>query len=669
MKAISFSGRLSIRARVILLAVAAVAGLGLVGVVGFFSDRVIQSADVKYEKANAAFSALSDLQQRLQKLRIEEQALRNARKAEFLAPVSARLASAADAPALLSADRMVVSAFEDYTGALAEYQAVLERIGYRDRMSVEVEEQGQAGINSPTGQLVELSNTISKIEARVSEELEFDDQTAVYETGLAFQKLRLSLQKLLALSETDYLPTITSGISELASLVENPDLDPDFSETAAGLLSELQERVETLGGSEASIAALTGTVNDSYRRLEAALSDNLEETTAEAGRIRSALLQTKTAASRAIQATLIVTFLVLAAASFLIVRSISGNLKAITGATSDFARGHFERDVPLTDAATEIGELARALLVFKENALQKQQLENDVENEIALKTERQAKTSKTIEAFRREIVVLLEATGDKVGQSRMSAEKLQSASRRNTEQAVSANEASQSSSQTVQTIANSAQQLSSSISEISSQVNTTSDQIRKVSETAQSTNTDVEQLANASAKIDEIIVLIQAIAEQTNLLALNATIEAARAGEHGKGFSVVASEVKSLAEQTAKATDEISAQIKSIQSSSGAAVTAMAEIAALVADAQSNTSAIAEAVEKQSLATSDINQNISQAADGTQHMAETVSGLLSTVSEADQSATEIHRTSDEITEMTADLNRRIENFLNEVAAA
>jgi len=669
MKAISFPNRLSIRARVILLAFVAVAGLGLVEVVDFVSDRVIRSADAQYEKANAAFSALSDFQQKLQKLRIEEQALRSERKAGFLAPVSERLASAANAAALQSADRAIRSAFDDYTGALAEYRAVLERIGYRDRMSVEVEEQGQAGINSPTGQLVELSNTISRLSARVSEELEFDDQAAVYEASLAFQKLRLDLQKLLSMSETDYLATIASEISDLTDQVQDPDLDPDFSETVTGLLSELQERVETLGQSEASIAELTTAVNDSYRRLEAALSGNLEQTTAEAGRIRMALLQTKSGASNAIMATLIVTLFMLATAGFLIVRSISGNLKAITGATNDFARGHFERDVPLTDAATEIGELARALLVFKENALQKQQLESDVEKEITLKTERQAKTAETIEAFRREIVVLLEATGGKVGDSRASAEKLQCASSRNTAQAMSANEASQTSSQTVQTIATSAEQLSSSITEISGQVNKTSDQIRKVSETAQGTNADVEQLANASAKIDEIILLIQAIAEQTNLLALNATIEAARAGEHGKGFSVVASEVKSLAEQTAKATDEISTQIKSIQSSSGAAVTAMAEIATLIADAQSNTSAIAEAVEEQSAATSDINQNISRAAEGTRQMAETVSELLSTASEADQSASEIHRASDEITEMTADLNRRIETFLNAVAAA
>jgi len=655
--------------RVVLLAVTAVAGLSVIGAVNFLSDRVIGTATSNYESANAAYAALADFQRRLQILRIEEQALRSERRVSLLAPVDDNLAGAGAVADALSSNRAIGAAFRDYAAALNGYRGVLEKIGYRDRMAVEVEEQGQAGINSPSGQLVDLSNAIAKISARLSEELEFDDQTAVFETSLAFERLRRDLQRLLSLSDTDYLSTITSNIGAMTDLLENPDLDPDFSETVTALLQDLQSRVDTLGDSESAVAGFVQSVNDSYGELEATLSTSLEKTTLEAGQIRETLLKTKATASNVIFATILVTLLVLSAASFLVIHSISNNLTAIIGATNDFAHGRFDRDVPSTETRTEIGELARALLVFKENALEKRKLEAEVETENALRSERQARIGQTIEAFRQEIVALLETAGDTVTHTRDTAGKLQTASERNNSQALSASDASRKSSDTVQTIATAAQQLSSSITEISGQVNKTSDQIRKVSETAQTTNADVERLADASAKIDEIIGLIQAIAEQTNLLALNATIEAARAGEHGKGFSVVANEVKSLANQTAKATDEISAQIKSIQSSSQAAVTAMADIASIIADVQSNTSTIAGAVEEQTAATGEINENINRAAEGTQQMAATVAELMSTASETDRSAHEIHRASSEMMDMTADLNRRIENFLSEVSAA
>ncbi len=661
--------RMTLKLRVTILALGAVAGLTFIGAANLVSGRVIETATSDYQKANESYARLAGFQRRTLALRVAEQALRAERKASALPVLGDRITDAQDVFSGVDAPKPVRSAYTDYLEAIEGYNSALRELGYRDRLSVEVGEEGKAGIDSPSGHIVDVSNAISKTASRISEELEFDDQTAVFQVALAFEDARRDIQKLLSLSDVSYLTSIDQGLSQLHGLLGDADLDMDFSTATGNLLQELQDRIVLLAEAESTLTGFEEGVNASYTQLEAALTAQLEETTANAQAIKSSLASTQSLISGLILAAVLATLLILAVASFLITRSIARNLGAITRATGDLARGLYDREIPFTEVKTEVGELARALLVFKDNAQARHQLEADVETENTIKAERQAGIEKTIAAFRQDIVGLLETANGTINCARDTAEKLRDVNVRNSAQAEAANNASVLSSENVQTVASATHQLSSSINEISEQVNMTSDQIKLVSESARHTNEDVDQLAKASAKIDEIIALIQAIAEQTNLLALNATIEAARAGEHGRGFSVVASEVKSLANQTARATEEISGQIKAIQSSSQTTVRAMADISRIITDVQTSTSMIAGAVEEQTAATNEISHNINEAATRTQQVAENVSDLLSTAAEARQSADDIHEASSGINSINARLNQRIDAFLKDVAAA
>ncbi|SDT88125.1 methyl-accepting chemotaxis protein [Stappia sp. ES.058] len=231
-----------------------------------------------------------------------------------------------------------------------------------------------------------------------------------------------------------------------------------------------------------------------------------------------------------------------------------------------------------------------------------------------------------------------------------------------------AGSASETASANVRSVAAAAEELSSSIAEIARQIAQTNNIVEQATQGAQGTNERVARLAESASKIGEVVTLIQAIAEQTNLLALNATIEAARAGESGKGFAVVAAEVKELATQTSKATEEIGAQITAIQNETGHAVSAISQIAETMQEVNSYTSSIAAAVEEQGAATGEISRNVAEAAAGTGLVSSNIVGLGESVARTASAATEMEDTIEEVTRQTDAVRHSVDRFLERVAS-
>ncbi|MEP7030177.1 MAG: PAS-domain containing protein, partial [Pseudolabrys sp.] len=277
--------------------------------------------------------------------------------------------------------------------------------------------------------------------------------------------------------------------------------------------------------------------------------------------------------------------------------------------------------------------------------------------------EQRAMIEQAIASFRQRVEDHLRTLSDGALAMRSTATTLFASSGQTLQSAESAVAASNEASINVETAAVAADELSGSIGEIGRQLTMTTDVVRTAVNEAQSTNGQIAALAQAAQKIGDVIKLIHTIAGQTNLLALNATIEAARAGEAGKGFAVVASEVKSLAVQTAKATEDISKLIKSVQSSTGSAVGAIGRISSRMREIDSCATAVSAAVEEQSAATAEISQNVASAAGGAKVVVSVLDEVAGAATETRQSAEGVLTAAQAVETAANELRHEVEGFL------
>ncbi|MBV8836714.1 MAG: HAMP domain-containing protein, partial [Alphaproteobacteria bacterium] len=295
-------------------------------------------------------------------------------------------------------------------------------------------------------------------------------------------------------------------------------------------------------------------------------------------------------------------------------RRLVRRLTAIGDAMRRLSSGDTDLAVPAAGDTDEIGEMARSLEVFRSGEIERRQMAARREDEQAAQRERAAGIETMIGDFRATVTSVIAAVTDNVSRMETTARTLSSIASEVDSQARAASASSEQTSSNVRSVAGATEELGSSIREISEQASQANGVVDRASEIARNADQLVGQLSTGANRIGDVVKLIRAIAEQTNLLALNATIEAARAGEAGRGFAVVASEVKTLASQTAKATEEISGQIGAIQGSTEQAVAAIRQISGVMNDISRFTSSIAASVEEQSASTQEIGRNVQQAA-------------------------------------------------------
>jgi methyl-accepting chemotaxis protein len=366
--------------------------------------------------------------------------------------------------------------------------------------------------------------------------------------------------------------------------------------------------------------------------------------------------------------TIAVVLLIAGMSALMLGRTLSRPITKMTVAMARLADHDLQAEIPATDQADEVSEMARAVQVFKDNMIEADRLaeENNVE------AEKRATRAKRIEelcsAFDAMSSAAVKSVAAAAGQMESSAAGMLDMAEQTTHRSAAVAAASEQASTNVHTVAAAAEELSSSIAEIARQVSQASTIASGAVQQAEQTNVKVQGLAQAAQKIGEVVALITDIAEQTNLLALNATIEAARAGDAGKGFAVVASEVKNLANQTAKATDEIGAQISGIQSATQDAVAAIETITKIISEINAVNSSVASAVEEQGAATQEIARNVEQAAAGTQEVTSNISGVSQAANDTGAAAEQISRAAGELSQQSENLRTEVDRFLADVKA-
>ena len=371
-----------------------------------------------------------------------------------------------------------------------------------------------------------------------------------------------------------------------------------------------------------------------------------------------------------VELALLIGALALAVGSFMAVGArVIRPLHVIRDRMLKVASGELDVDVAFTERRDEIGALAGTLATFKENAREKARIEAEQKRRHAEQAQRQETVDAAIRSFEGHIGGALESLNKAAGQMRQASDQIAGTAEQSDRQVKTVVGAADEASKNVQSVAASTEQLGNASTEISGQVSRAATIASRAVDEAKQTDGTIQGLVGATSRIGEVVELITSIASQTNLLALNATIEAARAGEAGKGFAVVASEVKSLANQTAKATEDISTQIAAVQNVTKEAVDAIQRIGGTIAEVNSVATSIAAAVEEQTAATQEIKRSTQEAAERTKEVSANMADVASASEKTGTAAAGVKTTVKTVAEEADHLRAQIDDFLAKIRAA
>ncbi len=654
--------RLSVRARIIALAAIPVIGFLGIGIAYMSGDDEFGNAFDSVRRNTEVADASRDLKAGLLLMRVAT--------TQFVAHPSedqVRSFAEGEAQALQCLDRIAAALTASQQDMIAPLRATVENL--KTSFGTLVREQKSLGFNETEGITAQLIAASNAVETIIHEDLSWvaDVDTSKLLTSL------LTMRRY----EIEY--RLTRAPAAQRHFVDEIKHFNSLFESVAGAPSmkrRLNDQVQAYNRVFAQWVAAT----DNIEPLLQQIGRDTQRLLPEADRIvETAQFSARTAATAlAVARTQIRNFILLIGCAAVLIglglswrigRSITRPLEGLAEAMTQLAAGDTSAPIPETHAHDEIGAMARAVIVFRDTMIERGRLAAVETEANAAREQRVEAVASLIRQFRTSVEQALARLRESAGRLESASSGLNDAADAVSSEARDAEDRVGAASVNVTTVASSIEELAASIGEIAAQTTKSTDVASRAVAESQRTVTTMSELGNAANRIGEVIGLIQAIAGQTNLLALNATIEAARAGEAGRGFAVVASEVKSLAAQTARATEDIAAQIGSMQSATADAAQAIEQVSSIIHDMSTIASAVAATVEEQTNAVTSIAEGVNRASCEARNGAEAISRVAGTSTVARATAADVKALADALSIEAQNLQTEVRRFLADVQAA